>query len=320
LYSQNGNPLDESTSLSAVQEAEDPSKFSGFRLSQQGDTHYSQIVTIRGKKVLSFDFPTGASLGVLSDGKTALQATGNVLFHYPAHVVFEPGQSVLADANNLRRFRAGDIEGLDLTKVTDIDAAVLAIRKLPGYRDLKILRIGSLLDDQKATNTTWEILNSLKAPEVFALQGSVVRPHEVARFGWLLKLRDLELTGIGDCAAILPILKDSCNLKRLRLACNLSQRDLENIAALPALEDLEIDSGVVHCNKLSRLSTAPVLRTLALPAVILGDPNLAPILSTFPHLRAVNFGRLTTRQIATLEQIKLPYVTFNYVGKNGIKP
>ncbi|MBU6454088.1 MAG: serine/threonine protein kinase [Cyanobacteria bacterium REEB67] len=320
LYPQTGNALDEATSFKAVQEADDPRKFSGFRLTQQVDKHYSQIVTIRGRKVISFDFPTGSSLGLLSDGKTAVQATGNVLFSYPSHIVFEPAQNVLVNPDCLTRFRAGDLEGIDLTKVIDIDAAVQAMCRLPGYLDLKILRIGSLLDDQKVTISTWEILNRLKAPEIFTLEGWIVRPHDVARFGWLLNIRELELAGIEDCAAILPVLKKSCNLKRLRLACNLNQRDLENIAAFPSLEELDIDSGVVHGNKLSRLSTAPVLRTLALPAAILADPTLSQVLSTFPHLRRVNFGRLSADQIATLEKIKLPYVTFHYAGPSGIKP
>lgn len=262
-----------------------------------------------GKAVKQFDFPRDNYLGriIIDDRTEYWEAKGTQQFPTTAKLQLLASPQLMAQLDNLDRFRADDLYGVHLFQEamppqkagnvsgeftlpdsyeSDIESAV---KHLLHMTDLKKL---DLIDCPNATDKCLAQINKL--PNLIELRASKTAISGQG-LSQLTRLKDLEILTYSEGTQITTLLKALAGSKKLtslgldhpsgRL---LTLSDLRLIASCKNLTHLDIDDCALDQNGLEILATLPHLKMLCSGHSKL-DQRCLPILKKIPNLEAVDF-------------------------------
>lgn len=262
-----------------------------------------------GKAVKQFDFPKDNYLGrIIIDNSTEYwEAKGTQQFPPTARLELVASPQLMAQLDNLARFRADDLYGVHLFQQamppqkagntsgeftlpdsyeSDIESAVKHLLHLTELKKL------DLIDCPNATDKCLAQINKL--PNLIELRASKTSISGQG-LSQLTRLKDLQILTYSEGTQITTLLKALAGSKKLtslgldrpsgRL---LTLTDLRLIATCKNLTHLDIDHCALDQDGLEILATLPHLKMLCSGDSKL-DQRCLPILKKIPNLDAIDF-------------------------------
>ncbi|CAN5248839.1 hypothetical protein BH11CYA1_BH11CYA1_35130 [soil metagenome] len=267
--------------------------------------YFSKFVTVDGKKLTQFDFPSKASDNPLAYiGTTLLDRVatfGVCRFPSDSPIYLVPTPDALSTPEFFNKFRAGDISGLVMHPHYASDDLLAAAAKIPGVRELR------LMECQNFTPKIVPILNkfrSLKSLFTFncSFDGSELAKADI----W----PNLEVLEISRCRQITPLLKKVCgskNLTKLDISeTGAVSEDYKYVSTLSNLKALILDKNKVSVEDLCHLSKLSNLVELSLVNIHIKESSMAKTIEKFPSLRflVVDRGHFKKQDIIYLNEHK----------------
>lgn len=234
------------------------------------------------KRIKVFNFPkiVFGAIYCESGAQREWRASGRNEYPADAQLMFASYSKMMTHPENFKAFKNGDFWGIQLRstaegkpaksdsflptpqlKMADISAA---LRQMAHLDKLPYL---SLAHCTQTTDNDIELLNQFPHLTDLELINTNAKGGEVAKLTCLKNLRNLDFTACRQISPLLRALAGSKNivcLKANELSDGpLSKDDISNIASLPNLEKLEINSDGVNNKSIEILARLPKLKELS---------------------------------------------------------
>ncbi len=228
-------------------------------------TPFCQTLPAEKHKGRLFTFPVDITLGQVQSTSRPQAVIARGAFRFPAgdRITFVPFPAIAQYPSYLKRFRPGDISGIELPRYSDPNPVIRQLPNLPGFENLYVLAFSHT---QKLDAESIQIVKRLTALKILDVNQEAVDADTVAQFPCLGGLNCLNLVHYDSASAILMKLRNSFNLQRITFeGCKVSKEDLVIVAAMPRLETLQLGDNLRTDEQVETISRSPCLAKLCIP-------------------------------------------------------
>lgn len=206
-------------------------------------------------------------------------------FSVPADtdLLFYAHANLCIDSKAITGFDADALWGVSLIELKgNVNELMPNIAKLTGLKFFDAT--GTNLSVQSI-----EYLNKLKKLEQLEIKKTKITLDELAGLKILQNLQVLNAKDLaGSYSPLLEKLRNSKNLRKLRLHGKASDRDIDNISTMQNLEELELNRSDLTDNQLAKLKTLKSLKRLIILRVALTPKSIAIFQKHFSKLKALS--------------------------------
>jgi serine/threonine protein kinase len=226
----------------------------------QVDKPFCKIRNEKGQDYKVFNFPKDPVIGQLRDydNQIWVKASGEVKFKRNISVMFMPDAIVLTDPDCLKRFRSGDIYGIDFGPSANTQT-LIAVLNIPGIKDLDCSKSKPLAD------MPVNILKQFHDLNIFTGSINQSDGNALAQADCWANINEFYLPKAKNVSPLLKELQKAKNLKKLGLGpSQLTFQDYKSIASMSKLEYLDINRNPVTNRELEILTDLHKLDALSL--------------------------------------------------------
>ena len=290
------------------------------KIESAGETAaFSTKVDKNGIKLLKFAFPVDTVIGAIGDGARDqfVPALGDMVFALPSKLVFAPSQAAMLYPRYFRRFRPGDISGFGVAGRLEPNRVIKLFSSMPGYEKITALHLYSDAPHARLSADTLHILNQCHSIDSFVCQESALGGTDIRSFTWLTKVQSLRLIDFHQCGPILDIFVKINTLRVLGLVnCKLLPSDRRAVAALTAVQDLDLRDSLNSAHDLEVISANPSIHSLSIAGNVVSDLSLPLVLKKFKNLRILNIFSVTEKQKNLVSHMHLSGVRISAIERN----
>ncbi|CAN5557902.1 hypothetical protein BH11CYA1_BH11CYA1_08820 [soil metagenome] len=251
---------------------------------------FSSVRTVKGCKIVTFDFPTDVLIGKIysynwSTGEyRTLPAKGRLVYDKGEWLCLIPSRLIGKYPQYLKRFPPGILLGIRLNENSDSDAILDSCSKIPGINYVELQSARNL------TNKCIDSLSRLTKLDEFHAYHITVDGIALARAKCWDKIEKATFSDTSSLTPMLVKLKDSKNLHTLFVdESNLTYQDYKAISALTSLSELTVKNNRMTLNELKLMSNLPKLETIELRDCGLVEEAI-PLLRQFKALKTLKMG------------------------------
>lgn len=196
-------------------------------------------------KTRTFHFPD-FSLGIISEsGGRHQKARGTIEFSISRAIAYTPSYIFKSHPKLFKKFRPEEIEVLSLkNQVTDLNPETIefsntdkVLENITHLRNLRELHMMSTEVSSKA----WLLVNNFHKLRVLSLSHVKIKSSDIAKFKGFKQLEYFKLVVDTNVTPVLEQIRGSRKLTNLCLSrCDITDKDVEILSALPNLEELEL--------------------------------------------------------------------------------
>ncbi len=250
-------------------------------------TPFATVRQVKGRRIVSFDFPTDALIGKIyswnedTGEEQIVKAKGRLTYNKGEWLCFIPSRIIAKYPQYLKRFQPGLLAGIRLNENSDSDQILEFCTIIPGIKYLELHRTNKLTSDCVAS------LNKFTELDEFDGYHSTVGGINLARANCWDKIEKFHYS---HCPNVAPMLVKLKSCKKLTLLdvheSNLTYQDYKAISELTNLRELKFESDRMTLNELKLLANLPNLETIELYDCGLVEGAI-PILRQFKALKVL---------------------------------
>jgi serine/threonine protein kinase len=242
-----------------------------------------------GKIYRVFRFPKHASIGLFRHDDSGIFSSvcqGQYVKRPEENLIFVPSKGIEKIPQYLKRFRAGDIYGIEFVSELVDDKTLEACTNIPGVR---MLIIGNSLS---LTKKDIQSVNKFKELEDFRCQSGSFNVQDLISMPRFKHLKRLAFSGPG-LSTVLSALTKASTLEDLDLsAASVKSEDFAVISGIKSLRFLTIQKAKITSNKINALARLPHLQKLTIWSCEISPEALGQLkrLQNFRYVGANNGG------------------------------
>ncbi len=250
-------------------------------------TPFATVRQVKGRRIVSFDFPTEALIGKIyswnedTGEERIVKAKGRLTYSKGEWLCFIPSRIIAKYPQYLKRFQPGLLAGIRLNENSDSDQILEFCTIIPGVKYLELHRTNKLTSDCVAS------LNKFTELDEFDGYHSTVGGINLARATCWDKIEKFHYS---HCPNVTPMLVKLKSCKKLTLLdvhqSNLTYQDYKAISELTNLRELKFESDRITLNELKLLANLPNLEAIELYDCGLVEEAI-PILRQFKALKVL---------------------------------
>ncbi|MFA7338189.1 MAG: serine/threonine-protein kinase [Candidatus Obscuribacterales bacterium] len=255
---------------------------------------------VKNGKMIAFDFPTDTLIGEIfnynwtSKKYNTVKAQGHLQYGPTDWLMFIPSRIILKYPQYLKRFRPGDVSGVELANDLGTDAILEAFTAWPRIDDLKIVYTHNVTEKCVAS------LNKFTKLKKFDGAHSTIGGIVLSRATCWDQIEEFRYSHCPNVTPMLLKLKASKNLRYLDVhESNLTYQDYKAISEISSLRELKFEEELVTLNELKLLANLPKLETIELRDCGLEEKAI-PILRQYKSLKKLKMG--TPKTLASLRE------------------
>jgi hypothetical protein len=256
-----------------------------------------------GHALRVFEFPKNVSIGSIWDEaahkQTQQVARGRVTFPAASKLRFHASAICVDRPMLLRRFRADDLQGIDITNNERATSETLI------YIDHLTNLIQLSIYETEMNDDCLKTISHFAKLENFDFSNTNISGGAVAKLPQLMQLSELRMSGISEASILIKALTHSKKLWALHADTNrLSFADFQNFTKMPALTELSVDGTSLDMRDFAELSHCANLHFLSVASNGL-KVEIATWIKRFRTLQKleINCDGWTPEQIKYLRQI-----------------
>ncbi len=272
----------------------DPEEDIEPRVSLNSTTPFDIVRQVKGRKVVTFDFPTDALIGQIyswnqdTGDERIVKAKGRLVYDKGEWLCFIPSRIIAKYPQYLKRIRPSVLSGIRLNKYSDSDQILEFCTIFP---DISYLELRST---QNLTNKCIASLNKFTKLDEFDGHNSTIGGIVLARANCWNKIEQFHYSRCPNVTPMLVKLKVSKNLRYLDVhESNLTYQDYKAISELTNLQELIFENDPITLHELKLLANLPKLETIQLYDCGLVEDTI-PILRQFKALKTLRMGSAKT--------------------------
>lgn len=257
-------------------------------------TPFDTVRQVKGRKVVTFDFPTDALIGQIyswnrdTGEERIVKARGRLVYDKGEWLCFIPSRIIAKYPQYLKRIRPSVLDGIRLNKHSDSDRILELCTIFP---DISYLELRST---QNLTNKCIASLNKFTNLDEFDGYHSTIDGITLARANCWNKIEQFHYSHCPNVTPMLVKLKASKKLRYLDVhESNLTYQDYKAISELTNLRELIFENDPITLNELKLLANLPKLETVQLFDCGLVEDTI-PILRQFKALKTLKMGSAKT--------------------------
>ncbi len=257
-------------------------------------TPFATVRQVKGRRIVSFDFPTDALIGKIyswnedTGEEQIVKAKGRLTYNKGEWLCFIPSRIIAKYPQYLKRFQPGLLAGIRLNENSDSDQILEFCTIIPGIKYLELHRTSKLTSDCVPS------LNKFTELDEFDGYHSTVGGINLARAACWDKIEKFHYS---HCPNVTPMLVKLKACKKLTLLdvheSNLTYQDYKAISELTNLRELKFESDRITLNELKLLANLPNLETIELYDCGLVEEAI-PILRQFQALKVLRMETAKT--------------------------